>query len=1110
MKTLFEIEFNKDKFVDSVTDTIKSLDSLETVMQETTEQAGKINFAKSISNTIKFKESIEDIMVSMQKESGQTKKEIDKAVNEMLKSKSKITGFLNGLKEQIKKSTDKTEFNALSNQIKITENALAELSGETIKNENVNKSAKARLREMRNELLAMEDAGQDDTEMFRKLTIESAKLTDQIGDQSEKIRVLSSDTYKLDAGVDVVKQMANTWQLAEGALALFGVENEDVQKSIQKLVAIQAVANGLQEISTFVTGQSAGMVALKSGYNKTLALTEEAVALATGASTVATKAFSKALITTGIGAFIVALGYLVANWQEVTDAISGTNDITRTYADSTKTVEDALSGFIYKQKEMTKTIDLAKKGFGDKKEALKQYNEQFGETLGYAKNLNEAEKQLEENTPLYIDALRKRTLAQEFYKISAENTAKALVENEASTTQTIKSTFKSLSGLQKLGILVSPFASLSSLSEEEIDRFKASQQDYIEENKKGYKQTAETLNKEADRLLEESLIAQSKLDANKINKTDPFKKEKEKKVIENIYKELLAGFQSDLQKINEADLKGLDKINAEAENNYKERIIKINEALRDGKITKPQAQDLRYRVGLIKDAELQKEIKDFNDAKRKALQEAEKDEQSLRNELNQNRLDNLQDSYEKEVLLIEQQEKLRLQGIEDARLSGIDKIKELQEQGYLSEEQASQRIVSLNLAYDKIVKENNYKTNQELQKANTKRLENLREAYQRELDLFVEKNNVLEAEEVKAITERFNKGTISEEKYNNELIKIKAKYDNLDKSQKQKALREQISTLQDEINATTDAKEKELKIIQKYKLEAELLASETTKKESKTLLETIFGDKKKAEAVQGLLQETFNVATNLLKEQARLETEGYERAIAIQQDRVSEAQKIADAGNAEYLQQEQDRLNELEVKREQSARRQLEIDSAIQASQILVAVAGAAAQIAKGGTAEVIAGITTIVTAIGSGITLVNQMRDARPTFFGGTEGTVAEALGKPQRQGRDGYDISVDGSEMILNGNITSQLRKKGIKASDLPQIAEAGLIKGTYISIDKNLLQKDNNSLEKRLANLEVLQAENNEYLKKLSINVNLDSEGFATSITTMIDNNRKIRNA
>ena len=157
----------------------------------------------------------------------------------------------------------------------------------------------------------------------------------------------------------------------------------------------------------------------------------------------------------------------------------------------------------------------------------------------------------------------------------------------------------------------------------------------------------------------------------------------------------------------------------------------------------------------------------------------------------------------------------------------------------------------MNLAYDKIVIENNYKTNQELQKANTKRLENLREAYQRELDLFIEKNNVLEAEEVKAVTERFNKGTISEEKLNNELIKIKAKYDNLDKSQKQNALREQISTLQDEINATTDAKEKELKIIQKYKLEAELLASETTKKESKTLLETIFGDRKKQKQYKG-------------------------------------------------------------------------------------------------------------------------------------------------------------------------------------------------------------------------------------------------------------------
>jgi hypothetical protein len=403
---IFELEFNKDNFVTGVADAIKSAESLEQSLKGVTENAKSVSFSKPISEMAKFETSIKEVFNAMQKESKMTNAEIDKATKEILGSKKNITTFLNELKAKLKTTTNTQEFKDFANQITLTENALKELSGETVNLDEKNKSAKARLREMKQALIEMEDAGQDDTAMFHKLTMESAKLTDQLGDQSEKIRVLSSDTYKMDAGVDVIKQVANVWQLAEGSLALFGIQNEDVQKSLQKLMAIQAVANGLTEIQTFLTGQSAGMVLLKSGYNQILAYTEGLVATATGASTAATQAFSKALVGTGIGAFIVALGLLIANWRDVSDAINGTSDITRGYDDAIKDVSATEKDFNLNLQNVKNSIKEAKEGTISKKEALKQYNEKLGETIGYAGSLNQAEQLMAANTKIVIESLK--------------------------------------------------------------------------------------------------------------------------------------------------------------------------------------------------------------------------------------------------------------------------------------------------------------------------------------------------------------------------------------------------------------------------------------------------------------------------------------------------------------------------------------------------------------------------------------------------------------------------------------------------------------------------------------------------------------------------------
>lgn len=55
-----------------------------------------------------------------------------------------------------------------------------------------------------------------------------------------------------------------------------------------------------------------------------------------------------------------------------------------------------------------------------------------------------------------------------------------------------------------------------------------------------------------------------------------------------------------------------------------------------------------------------------------------------------------------------------------------------------------------------------------------------------------------------------------------------------------------------------------------------------------------------------------------------------------------------------------------------------------------------------------------------SDISVLTAFINSLPTFYTGTERTVAESLGKPQLSGRDGHIVRVDGSEKILNPELS------------------------------------------------------------------------------------------
>lgn len=129
-----------------------------------------------------------------------------------------------------------------------------------------------------------------------------------------------------------------------------------------------------------------------------------------------------------------------------------------------------------------------------------------------------------------------------------------------------------------------------------------------------------------------------------------------------------------------------------------------------------------------------------------------------------------------------------------------------------------------------------------------------------------------------------------------------------------------------------------------------------------------------------------------------------------QERRISEAERIADEGNAEQLELERKRLDGLQKQREQYVQRELELNAILSASSFASATASAIEGIvkvaAKGGVLAAVT-IPLYVASVGLGIaSLINMLSNAQSGAQGFYEGVVGiEPSGSPRRGRRDRRD---------------------------------------------------------------------------------------------------------
>ncbi len=279
------------------------------------------------------------------------------------------------------------------------------------------------------------------TPIGQKAIREAAKLQDEMDTLTQSTKALADDGANLKAALQFGEVVASSYQGVLAAQQLLGVESEKVLEVMAKIQAVQVILNGLNKVRNSL--DKASILSIKA---KTIAQNLFNVSMQKG--TLAVRRFNVAMKASVAGAIIAGVVALAANWEKVSDALTGTTKKMRLLKDTQKEVANTTADLRTKIMDMQISFDLARKGVIDKEEALKKYNDEFGDTLGFAENLNEAEQIYADKTEAYIKATMLRAQAQILLQKAAEAQIEALLASEDDQRNIAERTSDAVVGIQ--------------------------------------------------------------------------------------------------------------------------------------------------------------------------------------------------------------------------------------------------------------------------------------------------------------------------------------------------------------------------------------------------------------------------------------------------------------------------------------------------------------------------------------------------------------------------------------------------------------------------------------------------------------------------------------
>ena len=230
------------------------------------------------------------------------------------------------------------------------------------------RTLRTQLREATQEFLKLQASGKATASEINQAAKRAAELKERISDAKDTIAAFNPEA-KFKAFGQVIQGVAGAFAATQGALALLGIEGEDVQKTLLKVQGALALSEGLNTVLGL--GDAFGNLSNRVKESSIFIGTNGAVTAITGkifkvfgaevaTTSLAFRALKTAIISTGIGALVILLGEAVAMFDSymnsAKDAAKAQEEFNKSVANGANIEREGAKDSLKRQEE----LELAK------------------------------------------------------------------------------------------------------------------------------------------------------------------------------------------------------------------------------------------------------------------------------------------------------------------------------------------------------------------------------------------------------------------------------------------------------------------------------------------------------------------------------------------------------------------------------------------------------------------------------------------------------------------------------------------------------------------------------------------------------------------------------
>lgn len=243
-------------------------------------------------------------------------------------------------------------------------------------------SLKSQLRQAQNEVTALSDKFGATSKEAIEAAKRAGELKDKIGDAKALTEAFNPDA-KFKSLSASLTGVAGGFSVVTGAMGAFGANTKDVEEQLLKVQSAMAMASGLQAVGESIDSfkQLGAVLKNTSVVQKVMTAATATYTFVTGAATTGLKLFRLALIGTGIGALVVGVGLLIANFDKVKATIMNLIPGLAKVGDFIGGIVESITDFVGATSDATRALDKLKSESDNTLSVNKKFMQEHGDQV---------------------------------------------------------------------------------------------------------------------------------------------------------------------------------------------------------------------------------------------------------------------------------------------------------------------------------------------------------------------------------------------------------------------------------------------------------------------------------------------------------------------------------------------------------------------------------------------------------------------------------------------------------------------------------------------------------------------------------------------------------